>query len=180
MSHPCSTYWTLCLNSPSHGGFNSAVSIGLCVCAEGERWRRYPTSQKVNKPAAQTPQMLTTETVNTLQILSQLRKKDLYARFGGMCRCLYTCDRRKKKKKNRSRHVSERACIYRNPMFAILSLRPVLTLSTLTTSISSTPSLLLHPVSCVLAGRHKSSVWNGNTHVTGVPHMFIFKTFSSL
>lgn len=101
MSHPCSTYWTLCLNSPSHGGFNSAVSIGLCVCAEGERWRRYPTSQKVNKPAAQTPQMLTTETVNTLQILSQLRKKDLYARFGGMCRCLYTCDRRKKKKKQK-------------------------------------------------------------------------------
>lgn len=35
-------------------------------------------------------------------------------------------------------------------------------------------------MSCVLAGRHKSSVWNGNSHVTGVPHMFIFKAFSSL
>lgn len=43
----------------------------------------------------------------------------------------------------------------------------------------SLPPPPLYPVSCVLAARHKSSVWNGNTHVTGVPHMFIFKAFSS-
>lgn len=86
-----------------------------------------------------------------------------------MRRFMCKCANDKKDVFRRSPQLSEPSGLSSRSPFAVFPCWPHLSL----------PPPPLYPVSCFLAARHKSSVWNGNTHVTGVPHMFIFKAFSS-